>query len=42
MEQETREIEFRNLDMEKAIRLLIELLAEQEGAEVEITIEKMD
>ena len=33
-------VEFRNLDMEKAIRLLIELLAEQEGVEVEITIEK--
>ena len=28
------------LDMEKAIRVLLELLAEQEGVEIEYTIEK--
>lgn len=41
MKQETGEIEFRNLNMEKAIRVLIELLAEQEGAVIEYTIEKI-
>ncbi len=28
------------LDMEKVIRVLLELLAEQEGVEIEYTIEK--
>ena len=41
MKQETGEIEFRNLDMEKAIRVLIELLAKQEGAIIEFAIEKI-
>lgn len=33
-------MEFRNLDMEKVIHVLIELLAEQEGVDVQYTIEK--
>lgn len=41
MKQETNIIEFRNFDREKVIKVLIELLAEQEGAEIEYTIEKV-
>lgn len=33
-------MEFRNFNHEKVLHVLIELLAEQEGAEVEYTIEK--
>ena len=33
-------MEFRNFDREKVLRILVEILAEQEGAEVEFTIEK--
>lgn len=33
-------MEFRNFEKEKVLRILIELLAEQEGAEVEYTIEE--
>ena len=41
MKQETNIIEFRNFDREKVIKVLIKLLAEQEGAEIEYTIEKV-
>lgn len=34
------QLNFKNFDKEKVLRVLIELLAEQEGAEVEYTIEK--
>ena len=40
MKEEVNKMEFRNLDMEKAIRVLIELLAKQEGVVIEYTIEK--
>lgn len=33
-------IVMKNFDAEKVLRTLIELLAEQEGAEIEYTIEK--
>ena len=33
-------MEFRNFDREKVLRILVEILAEQEGAEVEFTIDK--
>lgn len=33
-------MDFKNLNMEKAIQILIDLLADQEGAEVVITVEK--
>ena len=31
---------FENFDKEKVLRILIELLADQEGAEIEFTIER--
>lgn len=33
-------MEVKNFDREKVLRILVELLAQQEGAEVEFTIEK--
>lgn len=33
-------MEFVNFDKEKVLRILVELLAEQEGAEIEFTLEK--
>lgn len=38
--REVVHVEFRNFEKEKVLRILIELLAEQEGAEVEYTIEE--
>lgn len=35
-------VEFRNFNPEKILHLLIELLAEQEGAEIEYTIERVE
>ena len=40
MEKETEKIEFINFDKEKVLSILIELLADQEGAEIEYTLEK--
>ncbi len=36
------ENKFRNLDMEKAIRLLFDLLAEQNGVKVTVEIERKE
>jgi len=33
-------MEFVNFDKEKVLKILIELLADQEGAEIEFTLEK--
>lgn len=41
MQSETKKNEQNNLDMEKVIRILLGLLAEQEGMKIEYTIEKI-
>ena len=42
MKAETKKVEFRNFNPVKILHLLIELLAEQEGVEIEYTIEKVE
>ena len=42
MESKAKKNEFKNFDMEKVLHVLIKLLGEQEGAEIEYTLESVE